>query len=156
MRSVSIAHRRPTFLSGRADLGARVAFTLSPWPRARYMWWSADRNNKNISKKAGRSRVSRPPFLSPFWVRVRLRDRRLVLRCTLPQNQHFLQGTLQGCTTQGRILLEKKYPHDTLLCAKAYRSMTSGCRGTPCFRRFDRDLVLKPAISLKKRWGGYR
>ena len=34
--------------------------------------------------------------------------------------------------------------------------MTSGCRGTPYFRRHDRELVLKPAISLKKSWGGYR
>ena len=34
--------------------------------------------------------------------------------------------------------------------------MTSGCRGTPYFRKYDRDLVLKPAISLMKSWGGYR
>ena len=35
--------------------------------------------------------------------------------------------------------------------------MTSGCRGTPYFRRYDRELVvLKPAISLKTSWGGYR
>ena len=34
--------------------------------------------------------------------------------------------------------------------------MTSGCRGTPYFRKQDRELVLKPAISLKKSWGGYR
>ena len=27
--------------------------------------------------------------------------------------------------------------------AKAYRSMTSGCRRTPYFRRYDRELVLK-------------
>ena len=41
-----------------------------------------------------------------------------------------------------------------LLCAKVNRSTTSGCRGTPYFRRFDRELVLKPAISLKKKLGG--
>ena len=34
------------------------------------------------------------------------------------------------------------------------RSMTWGCRGALHFRRYDRELVLKPAISLKKRWGG--
>ena len=34
--------------------------------------------------------------------------------------------------------------------------MMSGCRGTPYFRRYDRGLVLKPAISFKKSWGGYR
>ena len=33
--------------------------------------------------------------------------------------------------------------------------MTSGCRGTPYFRRYDRELILKPTISLKKSWGGY-
>ena len=31
-----------------------------------------------------------------------------------------------------------------------------GARGTPYFRRYGRELVSKPAISLKKRWGGYR
>ena len=34
--------------------------------------------------------------------------------------------------------------------------MTSGCRGTPYFRGYDQELVLKPAISLKKSWGAYR
>ena len=34
--------------------------------------------------------------------------------------------------------------------------MTSGCRGTSHFRRYNRELVLKPPISLKKSWGGYR
>ena len=31
-----------------------------------------------------------------------------------------------------------------------------GCRGTPYFRRYDGVLVSKPAIWLKKSWGGYR
>ena len=34
--------------------------------------------------------------------------------------------------------------------------MSSGCRATPDFRRYDREQVLKPAISSKKSWGGYR
>ena len=35
--------------------------------------------------------------------------------------------------------------------------MTSGrvSRDTLYSRRYDRELVLKPAISLKKSWGGY-
>ena len=33
--------------------------------------------------------------------------------------------------------------------------MTSGWRGAPYFKRYDRELVSKPAISLKKGWGGY-
>ena len=32
--------------------------------------------------------------------------------------------------------------------------MTSGYRGPPYFRGYNRELVLKPAISLKKMWGG--
>ena len=49
----------------------------------------------------------------------------------------------------------KVYPY-ILLCAKAYRSVTSGCRGTPHFRRYDREMILEQAISLKKGRGGYR
>ena len=33
--------------------------------------------------------------------------------------------------------------------------MTSGWQGAPCLRRYGRELVSKPAISLKKNWGGY-
>ena len=40
--------------------------------------------------------------------------------------------TFHGCSTQGRIQLKTKYPY-IFLCAKTYRSMTSGCRGTPYF-----------------------
>ena len=60
-----------------------------------------------------------------------------------------------GCSIQGRILLKPKHPY-IFLCAKVCRSMTSGCRGTTYCRRYDRELVLKPAISLKKSWEGYR
>ena len=42
------------------------------------------------------------------------------------------------------------------LFAKGYRTPTSGWHGPPCFRRYGRELVSKPAISLKKSWGGYR
>ena len=31
--------------------------------------------------------------------------------------------------------------------------MTSGGHGAPHFRRYGRELVSKPAISLKKSWG---
>ena len=34
--------------------------------------------------------------------------------------------------------------------------MTSRWQATPYFRRYGRELVSKPAISLKKSWGGYR
>ena len=40
--------------------------------------------------------------------------------------------------------------------AKVYRAMTSGRQGALYFRKYDRELVSKPAISLKKIWGGYR
>ena len=41
------------------------------------------------------------------------------------------------------------------LIAKGYRT-TSRWQGTPYFRRNGREPVSKPAISLKKSWGGYR
>ena len=47
------------------------------------------------------------------------------------------------------MLLKTKYPY-IFLRAKVYRSMTSGCQRTPCFRRYDWGLVLKPTIALKK------
>ena len=34
--------------------------------------------------------------------------------------------------------------------------MTSVWRGAPCVERYSRELVSKPAILLKKSWGGYR
>ena len=34
--------------------------------------------------------------------------------------------------------------------------MASGFEDTPYFRRYDQQLVSKPASSLKKSWGGYR
>ena len=36
------------------------------------------------------------------------------------------------------------------------QAMTSRWQGAPYFRRYGRELVSKPAISLKKSWGGYR
>ena len=39
---------------------------------------------------------------------------------------------------------------------KGYRTMTSGWQGAPYSRRYGPELVSKPAISLKKIWGGYR
>ena len=49
--------------------------------------------------------------------------------------------------------MKTKYPY-IFSCAKACRSTTSGCRGTPYFKKSDRELVLKPAISLKISRGG--
>ena len=50
----------------------------------------------------------------------------------------------------------KKRSSSVSSCAKVYLTMTSGWQGAPCFRRYGRILVSKPAISLKKSWGGYR
>ena len=44
----------------------------------------------------------------------------------------------------------------TVLFARDYRTMALGRQGAPYFRRYGRELVSKPAISLKKGWGGYR
>ena len=69
-----------------------------------------------------------------------------------PKTSDFLYRTFHGCSTQGRILVKNIYPHN-VLCAKVYRSITSRCRGTQYFRRYDRELVLTPAIWLKKTSG---
>ena len=42
------------------------------------------------------------------------------------------------------------------LFPKDYQTMTSGWQGAPYFSRYGQELVSKPAISLKKSWGGYR
>ena len=87
--------------------------------------------------------IGRPRFCMGFqWVNHR----------PPPKTSHFLQRTFHGCSTQARILLKEKYSY-IFLCAKVYRSTTSGCRGTPYFRIVDRELVLKPAISFEKSWG---
>ena len=73
------------------------------------------------------------------------------------KTSHFLQRTFHGCSTRGRILLKQKYP-SIFLCAKVYRSTRSGrvSRDTVLQEiRHRGELVLKPAISLKKSWGGY-
>ena len=50
----------------------------------------------------------------------------------------------------------KKTSPCMFLFAKDDRTMTSGWKGTPEFRRYGRELVSKPAISLKKDWGSCR
>ena len=44
-------------------------------------------------------------------------------------------------------------PH-MFLFANDCRPITSGWQRAPYFRRYGREVVSKPAISLKKRWGG--
>ena len=51
--------------------------------------------------------------------------------------------------------MEKGLLH-IFLFSKDYRTMTSGWQGAPYFRRHGRELVSKPASSLKKRCGSYR
>ena len=74
------------------------------------------------------------------------------LKPSILLNERFI---IMAALAQGRILLNTKYPY-IFLCATAYndRRRRGGCRGTPYFRRYDRELVLKPAISVKKSWGG--
>ena len=85
--------------------------------------------------------------------------RRLSLRQPPPKTSDFLQfnenvsGLLD--TRKDTTSIDRKVSTYFFLCAKAYRStMTSGCRGTPYTRRHDRELVLKPAVLLKKSWRG--
>ena len=50
----------------------------------------------------------------------------------------------------------KKASSQFFLSAKVYRTMTSGRKEAPYFRRYGRELFSKPAFLLKKRWGGDR
>ena len=50
----------------------------------------------------------------------------------------------------------KNIPLRIVLFAKDYQTMASGWEGTPYCRRCGRELISKPAVSLKKGWGGYR
>ena len=50
----------------------------------------------------------------------------------------------------------KRVSANNILFGGDYRTMTSGWQGAPYFRRYGLELVSKPAISLKKSWGGYR
>ena len=53
---------------------------------------------------------------------------------------------------EGYRLLKKKQPY-IFLCAKFYRSMTSRCRGTPHFGRYNRELVFETADFAKEKLG---
>ena len=69
---------------------------------------------------------------------------------------YFFNELFMAARYKGRMRLKTKNIPYIFLCAKVCRSMTPGCRGTPDFRRYDRELVLKPSVSLEKSWGGYR
>ena len=47
----------------------------------------------------------------------------------------------------------EKASSNIFMLAKVYRTMTSGRQGAPYFRRYRRELVAKPDISLKNSWG---
>ena len=51
-------------------------------------------------------------------------------------------------------MLGKKISPCILSIAKDDRTMTSGCQAAPYFRRYGRELVSKPAISIKRKFGG--
>ena len=71
-----------------------------------------------------------------------------------PKTSDFLQRRFHGSSTRrGRVLLFK---NKIFIYAKDYRLMTSGWQGRPSFRKYGWGLVLKPTISMKKRWGDYR
>ena len=67
----------------------------------------------------------------------------------------FLLRTFRGCSTRGRMLLTKGRLHIFFVC-KGQSNDNVGVSKTPYFRRYDRKLVWKPAISLNNSWGCYR
>ena len=71
-----------------------------------------------------------------------------------PRNQRYSLTNVSWLLDTRKDTIEAKVSI-RFLVSKAYRSTTSGCRGTSYLRRYDREvLVLKPAILLKKSWGG--
>ena len=68
-------------------------------------------------------------------------------------NERFIIN--HGCSTQGRTLL-KTVIHIFSCVQRSNDRRRRGVEGLRICRRYDRELVLKPAISLKKSWGGYR
>ena len=90
------------------------------------------------------------------------------------KTSNFLQRTFHGWSTRGRMLAgstrgrmladrheEGCYENNTFkytsLLAKGLPNDDVGvAKGAPYFRRYGRELVSKPAVSLKNRWGGYR
>ena len=77
---------------------------------------------------AGRpGRLQRPPLCRGGGGVARFSEYLTFSSIPSPQNQRFCltNDHFHGCSTQGRIQSKKKYPHIPL-CAKVYRSMTSG------------------------------
>ena len=75
------------------------------------------------------------------------------------QNQRFSFANVSSSRlldTRKDTIENKGSIYFLVLQRKTYRSMASGCPGTPCFRRYDRELVSKSTISVKKCWGDYR
>ena len=54
-----------------------------------------------------------------------------------------------------KVAIKSRSPY-IFLFAMDYRGMTSAWQGSPYYRKYGRELVSKPAISLKKSGGGYR
>ena len=62
-------------------------------------------------------------------------------------NEHFVAARRE----EGCHIFTK---HVLVLHSIFERSLPGGGKEPPCFRRCDREPVSKPAISLKKSWGG--
>ena len=118
------------------------------WPRIWVTTWrereSSGKEIYGMKKKKNVAKVNFLPHLAPDWI----------YDSPAPNKRYSLTSVSRLLNTR-KDTLEKNYLY-TILCANVRRSTASGCRGTPYFRRYHRELVLKPAISLKKSWGDYR
>ena len=89
-----------------------------------------------------------------------LRDTRLVLRYSPPPRyQRFsLTQTFHGCCRHEKGCYEEYNVFTCFLVCinRTVERSRSGGQGVPCFRRYGRELVSKPAISFKESRGGYR
>ena len=73
-----------------------------------------------------------------------------------PQNQRFSWTNVSWLLDTRKGIIENKVSMLFLVCKRPIDRWRRGCHGTAYFRKYDRELVLKPSISLKESWGGYR
>ena len=52
--------------------------------------------------------------------------------------------------------MKKKIRHNIFLFVTDYHTTTSEWQGAPYFRRYGRELALKPSITVQEKLGGYR
>ena len=90
-------------------------------------------------------------------VRPKARGMELHMGLPPPENRRFSSTNVSSSwLIDTRKDAMKKTSSNISWFAEDYQRMTAGWQGASYNRKYDRELILKPAISLKKIWGGYR